>query len=159
MVKVEERAAAPSGGQVKGKAITVKNLSAFYGKSRAVDDISMDFQPGQITAIIGPSGCGKSTMIRCINRMHEEIIGGSIAGQILIGDDDIYSPDASPMRIRRKIGMVFQKPNPLPPTMSIRDNVLAGLKLNAAKLTEPEDDIVERCLREVALCGTRSRTS
>ena len=149
MVKVEERAASPS-GEVKGKSITVNNLSAFYGKSRAVDNISMDFQPGEITAIIGPSGCGKSTMIRCINRMHEEIVGGSIAGQILIGDDDIYSPEASPMRIRRKIGMVFQKPNPFP-TMSIRDNVLAGLKLNAAKLTEPEDDIIERCLREVAL--------
>ena len=100
--------------EVHGKVITVKNLSAFYGKGRAVDDVSMDFHPGEITAIIGPSGCGKSTMIRCINRMHEEIIGASISGQILLGDDDIYAPEASPMRIRRKIGMVFQKPNPFP---------------------------------------------
>ena len=150
MVQVQERPLTEKAQEVRGKVITVKNLSAFYGKSRAVDEINMSFQPGEITAIIGPSGCGKSTMIRCINRMHEEIIGASISGQVLIGDDDIYSPETSPMRIRRKIGMVFQKPNPFP-TMSIHDNVLAGLKLNAARLTEPEDEVVERCLREVAL--------
>lgn len=150
MVKVTERPVAEKPHEVHGKVITVNGLSAFYGKSRAVDNISMSFHPGEITAIIGPSGCGKSTMIRCINRMHEEIIGASISGQVLLGDDDIYAPEASPMRIRRKIGMVFQKPNPFP-TMSIHDNVLAGLKLNAARITESEDDIVERCLREVAL--------
>jgi phosphate transport system ATP-binding protein len=150
IVSVREKSADLPVGEVHGKVISVKNLSAFYGKVRAVDDVSMDFNPGEITAIIGPSGCGKSTMIRCLNRMHEEIPGSSVTGQAFLGDENIYAPTASPMRIRRRVGMVFQKPNPFP-TMSIRDNVLAGLKLNAGKLAEREDDIVERCLREVAL--------
>jgi len=137
-------------GEIHGKTISVRNLSAFYGKIKAVDDVTMEFHPGQITAIIGPSGCGKSTMIRCLNRMHEEIPGATITGEAFLDDVNIYASGASPMRIRRRIGMVFQKPNPFP-TMSIRDNVLAGLKLNTGKLGDKEDDIVEGCLRDVAL--------
>ena len=137
-------------GEIHGNTISVRNLSAYYGKIKAVDGVSMEFHPGEITAIIGPSGCGKSTMIRCLNRMHEEIPGATISGEAFLGDENIYASDASPMRIRRRVGMVFQKPNPFP-TMTIRDNVLAGLRLNVGKLGNKEDEIVEGCLRDVAL--------
>jgi phosphate transport system ATP-binding protein len=132
-------------------SVEVRNLNAYYGKSHAIGDVSIKFRPEIITALIGPSGCGKSTMIRCLNRMHEVIKGAYATGEVLLGNENIYAPEANPVRIRRRIGMVFQKPNPFP-TMSIYDNVIAGLKLNAdGRPGLNLDEIVEASLRSVAL--------
>ena len=111
--------------------------------------ISLQIAEKQVTAIIGPSGCGKSTFVRCLNRMHEVVPGARATGQVLLDTQDIYQSDVDPVRVRRRVGMVFQKPNPFP-TMSIRDNVLAGLRLNGDRLDDP-DSIVEKMLRRVAL--------
>ncbi len=131
-------------------AVQVKNLNAYYGQTQAVHGISMDMPPFSVTALIGPSGCGKSTFIRCINRMHETIPGARVEGKIIVDGKDIYRPGADPVIIRRKIGMVFQKPNPFP-TMSVYDNVIAGLKLNRSGKKSQFDEIVESCLRRTAL--------
>jgi phosphate transport system ATP-binding protein len=129
----------------------VRNLAAYYGKTKVVEGINLKFQPGIITALIGPSGCGKSTLIRCLNRMHEVIKGAYATGDVLLDGENIYAPGADPVRIRRRIGMVFQKPNPFP-TMSIYDNVIAGLKLNRGiRSGGNTDEIVESALRSVAL--------
>ncbi|HLY27461.1 MAG TPA: phosphate ABC transporter ATP-binding protein PstB [Aggregatilineales bacterium] len=131
--------------------VKVKNLRAFYGRTMAIDGISLDFQPNIITALIGPSGCGKSTLLRCLNRMHEVIKGAYAEGEVLLDDQNIYASDADPVRIRRRIGMVFQKPNPFP-TMSIYENVIAGYKLNNGTPRGVDfDEIVESALRSVAL--------
>jgi phosphate transport system ATP-binding protein len=135
----------------KASTLEVKNLSAFYGINKAVEDITISFDPNTITALIGPSGCGKSTLLRCLNRMHEVVKGAYAKGEVLLNNEDIYAPTADPVRIRRRIGMVFQKPNPFP-TMSIYDNVLAGVKLNGGKQHGVNyDEIVENALRSVAL--------
>src|SRR5690348_1535062 len=106
-------------------------------------------EPGTVTALIGPSGCGKSTFLRILNRMHEMVAGASLAGQIILGDRDIYDPAARPTDIRRRIGMVFQKPNPFP-AMSIYDNVASGLKLAGIKVAN-RDAVVEVSLRRAGL--------
>jgi phosphate transport system ATP-binding protein len=138
-------------GASRSRELEVRNLSAFYGKAQAVADINIKFNPNTITALIGPSGCGKSTLIRCLNRMHEVVKGAYATGEVLLDDENIYAPGADPVRIRRRIGMVFQKPNPFP-TMSIYDNVLAGVKLNGGKQRGVSyDDVVERALTSVAL--------
>jgi phosphate transport system ATP-binding protein len=135
----------------RGFTLEARNLSAYYGKFKAVDNVSMTCHPNKITAIIGPSGCGKSTMIRCLNRMHEVVRGGYATGEVLLDRENIYSNKADPVVIRRRIGMVFQKPNPFP-TMSIYDNVIVGLKLNGGKQRGTSyDEIVERSLKSVAL--------
>ncbi len=129
----------------------VRSLTAYYGKTKAVEGVSLKFQPGIITALIGPSGCGKSTLIRCLNRMHEVIKGAYATGEVLLDGQNIYAPGADPVRIRRQIGMVFQKPNPFP-TMSIFENVAAGLRL--ARIGARRRDLerpVERSLRQAAL--------
>jgi phosphate transport system ATP-binding protein len=108
-------------------SVRLEGLSAFYGDHQAVKDISVGFAAGEVTAIIGPSGCGKSTMVRCINRMHEEIVGARIEGRILLDDLDLHAPGVDVVAVRRVVGMVFQKPNPFP-TMSAYDNVAAGLR-------------------------------
>jgi phosphate transport system ATP-binding protein len=134
-----------------GHTLVTRNLTAYYGKVKAIEDVSINFKPNLITALIGPSGCGKSTLIRCLNRMHEVIKHAYATGEVLLDGENIYAPEADPVRIRRRIGMVFQKPNPFP-TMSIYDNVLAGLKLNNGKRPGVSyDDIVESALRSVAL--------
>ena len=135
----------------KGHEVTVKDLSAYYGATKAVEGVSIKFKANDITALIGPSGCGKSTLLRCLNRMHEVIRGAYATGSVFLNDDDIYAPGADPVQIRRRIGMVFQKPNPFP-TMSIYENVIAGFKLNAGKPKGVNfDEIVETSLRSVAL--------
>jgi phosphate transport system ATP-binding protein len=140
--------AAPAG---TGRSIAIKSLSAYYGKHRALEDIDLDVLPGLITAIIGPSGCGKSTLIRCVNRMHEVIKGAYATGSVLLDGEDIYAPGASPVRIRRRIGMVFQKPNPFP-TRTVYENVIAGLRLNFPRMPKADyDETVERSLRAAAL--------
>src|SRR5215210_1442963 len=125
----------------------IEDLSAFYGSFKAIADVSMDIQANKVTALIGPSGCGKSTYIRCLNRMHEVIPGARAEGGVLLGEDDIYAKDVDPVRIRRRIGMVFQKPNPF--SKSIYDNVAWGAKINGYK--GDMDELVERSLKHAAL--------
>ena len=125
--------AAPSGeSATAGFNVTLEGLRAFYGSSEQVKGIDLEFRANEVTAIIGPSGCGKSTMVRCINRMHEEIPGARAEGRVLLGDLDVYDSSVDVVAVRRAIGMVFQKPNPFP-TMSIFDNVAAGLRLSSKR--------------------------
>jgi phosphate transport system ATP-binding protein len=127
--------------------ITVRGLNIFYGKFRAVADVDIDIEPRSVTALIGPSGCGKSTFLRSLNRMHEVIDGARVEGQVMLNGVDLYAPRVDPVLVRRKIGMVFQRPNPFP-TMSIAENVLAGKRLNAKRMSKSEaDDVVEGSLR------------
>lgn len=132
-----------------GVGIKVEHLNAWFGKTQALHDISINMPANHATAVIGPSGCGKSTFVRCINRMHETVPDARAAGRILIGDVDVYN-GTSATQIRRRIGMVFQKPNPFP-TMSIYDNVAAGLKLNGFRDRQRLDEIVQRSLELAAL--------
>src|ERR1700745_657242 len=112
------------------KRIDVSGLPACYGSVRAIEDISLTVEPRTVTAFIGPSGCGKSTVLRTLNRMHEVIAGARVEGRVLLDGDELYANGVDPVDVRRTIGMVFQRPNPFP-TMSIYDNVIAGMKLNA----------------------------
>jgi phosphate transport system ATP-binding protein len=128
--------------------VSVKGLSAHYGDTVAIKGIDLEFEPNRVTAMIGPSGCGKSTLVRCINRMHEEIPGAGAAGEILLDDLDIYGPEVDVVAVRRAIGMVFQKPNPFP-TMSLFDNVAAGVRLSGSDSNVK--DVVERSLRGAGL--------
>jgi phosphate transport system ATP-binding protein len=127
-----------------------EHLSAWYGDRLAIRDVNLSVVPNRVTAIIGPSGCGKSTALRCLNRMHEEVRGARVAGQVLLDDEDIYAPGVDPVRVRRRIGMVFQKPNPFP-MMTIYQNVIAGLRLTGETGRSRNDEVVERCLRAAAL--------
>ena len=128
------------------KRITLDAVNAFYGGFRAIADVSMTIEAKSITAFIGPSGCGKSTALRTINRMHEVIPGARVEGEIRLDDDDVYAPGVDPVDVRRKVGMVFQRPNPFP-TMSIYENVVAGLKLNGRVAKGKTDEVVERSLK------------
>ncbi len=130
--------------------ITVNNLNAWFGAKQVLHDIDIGIEKNGITAIIGPSGCGKSTFIRCLNRMHEVIPKAKASGKVLIDEKDIYDNDIDPVDIRKRIGMVFQKPNPFP-TMSIRDNVVAGLRLNGMKDKSTLDKTAEESLKRAAL--------
>jgi phosphate transport system ATP-binding protein len=131
--------------------LEVQNLNAWYGNALAVKDITMSIKAQAITAIIGPSGCGKSTYIRCLNRMHEVSHKGRVEGCVLLDGKDIYAKDVDPVVIRRRIGMVFQKPTPFP-TMSVFDNVAAGLRLTRLWTRHAElQEVVERSLRQAAL--------
>src|SRR6185436_8186268 len=125
-------------------------LPALFGRTAAVREVSILFPAHTVTAIIGPSGCGKSTFLRCLNRMHELSEGGWVTGKVLLDEVDIYASDVNPIQLRRRIGMVFQRPTPFP-TMSIYDNVAAGLRVQG-KLSKSElDAIVERSLHQAAL--------
>jgi len=126
------------------------DLVAFFGKNEALHGINLAIRPNKVTAIIGPSGCGKSTFIRCLNRMHELTPGAKATGQVLLDGDNIYAPKVDPVLIRRRIGMVFQKPNPFP-TMDIYDNVAAGLRLTGMKKGKNLDDIVKNSLEQASL--------
>jgi len=128
------------------KRIEVKDLNVYYGKFKAVEDITLTIEPRTVTAFIGPSGCGKSTFLRTLKRMHEVIPGAYVEGKVLIDGNDLYGPGVDPVLVRRQVGMVFQRPNPFP-TMSIRDNVLAGVKLNNRRISKADaDDVVEESL-------------
>jgi len=128
----------------------IENLNAWFGSKHALKNISMKIREKAVTAIIGPSGCGKTTLIRCLNRMHEIVPGARVSGKVLFNGIDIYAEDVDPVQIRRKMGMVFQKPNPFP-MMSIYDNVAAGLKLNGIRGREKLDRVVERSLKMAIL--------
>jgi len=133
------------------KRIEARNLNIYYGKFLAVADVDFTIAPRSVTAFIGPSGCGKSTVLRTINRMHEVIAGASVQGELLLDGEDIYGAGVDPVNVRRTIGMVFQRPNPFP-TMSVYDNVAAGLTLQATRLKRAElDEVVERSLRAANL--------
>jgi phosphate transport system ATP-binding protein len=146
---MRERAGETPSGAAAPSALgmRIENLSAFYGSFRAITDVSMDIQANKVTALIGPSGCGKSTFIRCLNRMHEVIPGARAEGCVLLEDQDIYAKDVDPVNIRRRIGMVFQKPNPF--SKSIYENVAWGARINGYK--GDIDELVERSLRQAAL--------
>jgi phosphate transport system ATP-binding protein len=115
----------------QGRGVVLDDLHAYYGTNAAVRGVSLELPPNRVTAIIGPSGCGKSTLIRCINRMHEEIPGTRVEGRVLLDGLNIYASDTDPVAVRTAIGMVFQRPNPFP-TMSVFDNVAAGLRLSGS---------------------------
>ena len=141
--------AEPAPAVTDGRRVTLRDLNAYYGDQHAVKGLDIEFSPNEVTAIIGPSGCGKSTMVRCINRMHEEVPGARATGKITLDDVDIYDDDVDVVTVRRTVGMVFQKPNPFP-TMSVFDNVAAGMRLSGAcggKLRER----VEQTLRGAGL--------
>ena len=128
-------------------SIKVTNENIYYGSFLAVKDVNIEMEGGQITALIGPSGCGKSTFLRTLNRMHEVVNGAYVEGDVVIGGVNIYDRGIDPVEVRRQVGMVFQRPNPFP-TMSIEDNVLAGVKLNNRRISRADaDEIVEASLR------------
>src|SRR5579884_315540 len=128
----------------------LERLSAWYGRHQALREITLELAPRQITAIIGPSGCGKSTLIRCLNRLHELAPGARVTGSVLLGGEDIYGPAVDPVLVRRRIGMVFQRPTPFP-TLSIFDNVAVGLRLNGIDVGKSLSDLVWEALDRVAL--------
>ena len=128
------------------KRIDVSGLNVYYGSFLAVQDVSMTIEPRSVTAFIGPSGCGKSTFLRTLNRMHEVIPGARVEGKVMLDEEDIYGGRVDPVNVRRTIGMVFQRPNPFP-TMSIYDNVIAGLKLQGRQSKAKMDQVVEASLR------------
>jgi phosphate transport system ATP-binding protein len=133
----------------QGTGLETRGVHAWFGKNHVLSDINLDFAAGSVTALIGPSGCGKSTFIRTMNRMHEFIPGAAMAGEVLLDGKDIYAPGVDVTKIRLRIGMVFQKPNPFP-SMTIGENVLSGLKLAQLKV-ENQDDLLEECLNRAGL--------
>lgn len=144
-----QREVKSAGTQAMGVGLEARGIHAWFGQKHAIANVSMDFWPGTVTALIGPSGCGKSTFLRTLNRMHEFIPGAAMAGEVLLNGEDIYAPGTDVTKIRLKVGMVFQKPNPFP-SMTIAENVLAGLKLAQLK-TENKDELLEECLERAGL--------
>jgi phosphate transport system ATP-binding protein len=145
--EVRQRGEGTSAGDGSTLGMKVQDLSAYYGPFKAITDVSMDIQANKVTAVIGPSGCGKSTFIRCLNRMHEVIPEARAEGCVMLGDKDIYDRKADPVVIRRRVGMVFQKPNPF--SKSIYENVAWGARINGFK--GDMDELVEQSLRHAAL--------
>ena len=129
-VPAEDLAGATSAAPLSGNAVEARDLNAWFGSAHVIKDINMTAKARAVTAIIGPSGSGKSTLIRCFNRMHEEVRGARLTGEVLYDGGDMYAPGTDPVEVRRRIGMVFQRPTPFP-TMSVLENVVAGLKLGA----------------------------
>jgi phosphate transport system ATP-binding protein len=139
--------AAPTTDMVR---MRVEGLSVYYGKLHAVKQVNLSIRTNRATALIGPSGCGKSTFLRCLNRMHELTPGARVEGKVLLDDQDLYGAGVDPVDVRRRVGMVFQKPNPFP-NMSVHDNVVAGFRLNGTRDRKVLDEIVEKNLRGAAL--------
>jgi len=129
--------------------IRVVDVNFYYGQFRALTDITMDFEKNRVTALIGPSGCGKSTLLRLLNRMNDLIGGARVEGQVLFEDQDIYAPDVDPVEVRRRIGMVFQKPNPFPKT--IFDNIAYGPRLHGVRKRSDLEALVEASLRQAVV--------
>ena len=147
----QKRRFEPASPSAAGHRVSLRGLGAWYGDQHAVKGLDLEFEPNKVTAIIGPSGCGKSTMVRCINRMHEEIPGARSEGSVTLEGVDVYGDEVDVTAVRRMIGMVFQKPNPFP-TMSVFDNVAAGLRLTGTK-SDNLRERVHRALRAVGLWG------
>jgi len=149
-VSLPARSAPAPAQQELTARLAVEQLTALYGQVTGVRDVSLSFPANTVTALIGPSGCGKSTFLRTINRMHELVPGARVEGKVLLDGHDVYARGVNPIAVRRKIGMVFQKPTPFP-TMTIRENVAAGLKVGPALSRTERDEAVERALRQAAL--------
>ncbi|MEV0321939.1 phosphate ABC transporter ATP-binding protein PstB [Streptomyces sp. NPDC050658] len=132
-----------------GSVFDIKDLSVFYGAYEAVREVNLAVRPRQITALIGPSGCGKSTVIRCLNRMNDLIPGARVAGKVAYHGEDLYAEHVDPIEVRRRIGMVFQKPNPFP--KSVYDNIAYGPRVNGERGRSTLDGIVEKALKDAAL--------
>jgi phosphate transport system ATP-binding protein len=132
------------------KGISIKNLNAWFGKKQVLQNLNLEIEPFRVTAVIGPSGCGKSTFVRCLNRMHEVVAGAKVGGEVWVDGENIYASHIDPVLVRRRIGMVFQRPNPFP-TLSIFDNVISGLKLGGGLDKKTANEVVEKCLRMAAL--------
>ena len=150
--------AVPGGHGVRDRPLVgldARSVSAWFGDHKVLERVSLKMELGMVTALIGPSGCGKSTFLRILNRMHEMISGAALAGQVMLGDSDIYDPGQRASDVRRRIGMVFQKPNPFP-AMSIYDNVASGLKLAGVRVPD-KDYVVESSLRRAGLWGEVQR--
>ncbi len=142
---VEPQAPLSAKPEIRYKMVA-DGVNVYYGDYLAVKDISLKFPENSVTALIGPSGCGKTTFLRCLNRMHDMTPGSRVEGKVMIDSTDLYDGSIDPIYHRRKVGMVFQKPNPFP-TMSIYDNVVSGVKLNGVKDRAILDEIVEDCLK------------
>jgi phosphate transport system ATP-binding protein len=139
--------AKPAGVRSAAKAVAAKGVSLYYGDFLAVEGVDLTIQPNRVTALVGSSGCGKTTFLRSINRMHELTTGARVEGSITLDGHDVYAPGVDPVEVRRQVGMVFQQPNPFP-TMSIYENVAAGLRLNGRRIKKHDlDEVVERALR------------
>jgi phosphate transport system ATP-binding protein len=132
--------------------LRAKRLNAWFGRNRVLRNVSLDFADRTVTAVIGPSGCGKSTMLRCLNRMHETVPGAIVEGEVLLSETNIYKGDLNAIAVRRHVGMVFQRPTPFP-TMSIRDNVAAGLRIRIGRgpSKKETDEIVQSALQRAGL--------
>ncbi|MFM7069190.1 MAG: phosphate ABC transporter ATP-binding protein [Actinomycetes bacterium] len=141
--------ASPTSSGVTSARLEANAVSMWFSGRKVLEGCSLVMEPGRVTALIGPSGCGKSTFLRSLNRMHELVPGAALAGEVLLNGQDVYSEELSPTEVRRRIGMVFQKPNPFP-SMSIANNVLAGLSLSGTSTPDPQA-LVERCLRRAGL--------
>ncbi len=151
MIPVAERETTTQAAPARAPAtMVVDRLSAWYGARQALRAVSLAVAAGQVTAIIGPSGCGKSTLVRCLNRLHEVVPGARVEGRVLLDDEDIYASGTDPVLVRRRVGMVFQRPNPFP-SMSIFDNVAAGLRLNGLARGVELERIVVESLQAAAL--------
>jgi len=146
---LEQELARPTSGAVSPVEMEARDVSVWFGKRKVLEGVNIEFRKNSVTALIGPSGCGKSTFIRTLNRLHELIPSAALAGRVLYEGKDIYAPEVDPVEIRLAIGMVFQKPNPFP-SMTIRGNVLSGLKLSGMKRPN-HDDIVEETLTAAGL--------
>ena len=143
----EQTMAEPAVSQIEPRyKMVTEDINVYYGKIHAVRNLTMKFPEKSVTAIIGPSGCGKTTYLRCLNRMHDMTHNARVEGRVILDQVDLYDTDINPIYHRRKVGMVFQKPNPFP-TMSIYDNVVAGVKLNGVRKRSILDEIVEDCLQ------------
>jgi phosphate transport system ATP-binding protein len=138
------------------KSMEAAGVSAWFGSTKAIENVSLSVEAKQVTAVIGPSGCGKSTFLRTLNRMHEVVPGARMDGQVLLDGDNIYGSGVDATAVRRTVGMVFQRPNPFP-TMSIRDNVVSGLRLNGQRRKAELDGKAEHALRQTGLWGEVSR--
>ena len=143
------RPARPSIAQVANPAISTRNVNARYGAFLALRDVSFSAPLGEITAIIGPSGCGKSTLLRSLNRINDLIPSFTLEGEVMLNDQNVYAPDVDVASLRRRVGMLFQRPAPFP--MSIYDNVVYSLRLDGRQTKSTLDDAVERCLKQTAL--------
>ena len=151
MPRVNGHAPAQSTQQRRGATLDARSVSAWFGTNKVLERVSLTMPANTVTALIGPSGCGKSTFLRILNRMHEAIPAAHLAGEVLLDGDDIYSPGLRTTVTRKRIGMVFQKPNPFP-SMSIAENVVAGLKLTGTRISRSaRAEMIERCLSRAGL--------
>src|SRR5687768_553109 len=130
--------------------MAAQGLKASFGSNEVVHGVDVELPERSVTAIIGPSGCGKSTFLRTLNRMHELVHGATVMGKVLLDGEDVYERGVDPVLLRRRVGMVFQKPNPFP-SMSVRQNVMAGLQLTGARRNGEDDQVVEKALKQAAL--------